>query len=63
MDQVSRIEQELDSFKDTLSVYREQLERWYSRAADRASHMADLPSLMGMERLIRFGDRDRKSVV
>lgn len=50
MDQVSRIEQELDSFKDTLSVYREQLERWYSRAADRASHMADLPS-------------DRKSVV
>ncbi|WP_460158671.1 RHS repeat-associated core domain-containing protein [Pseudomonas sp. S3_E11] len=56
MDQVSRIEQELDSFKDTLSVYREQLERWYSRAADRASHVADLPSLMGMERRIRFGD-------
>ncbi len=56
MDQVSRIEQELDSFKGTLSAYREQLERWYSRAADRASHVADLPSLMGMERLIRFGD-------
>ncbi|MBV4496786.1 RHS repeat protein [Pseudomonas sp. SWRI12] len=56
MEQVNRIEQELDSFKDTLSVYREQLERWYSRAADRASHAADLPSLMGMERLIRFGD-------
>ncbi|WLH44866.1 RHS repeat-associated core domain-containing protein [Pseudomonas beijingensis] len=56
MEQVSRIEQELDSFKDTLSVYREQLERWYSRAADRASHAVDLPSLMGMERLIRFGD-------
>ncbi|CAN7676997.1 RHS repeat-associated core domain-containing protein [Pseudomonas brassicacearum] len=56
MDQVSRIEQELDSFKDTLSVYREQLERWYSRAADQASHAADLPSLMGMERRIRFGD-------
>lgn len=56
MDQVSRIEQELDSFKGTLSLYREQLERWYSRAADRASHAADLPSLMGMERLIRFGD-------
>ncbi len=30
MDQVSRIEQELDSFKGTLSAYREQLERWYS---------------------------------
>ncbi|MGD8221229.1 RHS repeat-associated core domain-containing protein [Pseudomonas thivervalensis] len=56
MEQVNRIEQELDSFKDTLSVYREQLERWYSRAADRASHAADLPALMGMERLIRFGD-------
>ncbi len=56
MEQVNRIEQELDSFKDTLSVYREQLERWYSRAADRASHAVDLPSLMGMERLIRFGD-------
>ncbi|WP_431496146.1 RHS repeat-associated core domain-containing protein [Pseudomonas brassicacearum] len=56
MDQVSRIEQELDSFKSILSVYHEQLERWYSRAADRASHVADLPSLMGMERVIRFGD-------
>ncbi|WP_338473789.1 RHS repeat-associated core domain-containing protein [Pseudomonas sp. MS646] len=56
MDQVSRVEQALDSFKDTLTVYREQLERWYSRAADRASHAADVPSLMGMERLIRFGD-------
>uniref|UniRef100_UPI003A97A3EF DUF6531 domain-containing protein n=1 Tax=Pseudomonas sp. TaxID=306 RepID=UPI003A97A3EF len=56
MDQVHRIEQELDSFKDTLTLYREQLERWYSQTADRASHAADLPSLMGMERLIRFGD-------
>ncbi|WHS58934.1 RHS repeat-associated core domain-containing protein [Pseudomonas sp. G2-4] len=56
MDQVRRIEQELDSLKDTLSVYREQLDRWYSRAADEVSHAADLPSLMGMERLIRFGD-------
>ncbi|MDR8388256.1 type IV secretion protein Rhs, partial [Pseudomonas sp. JL2] len=56
MDQVHRIEQELDSFKDTLTLYREQLDRWYSQTADRASHAADLPSLMGMERLIRFGD-------
>ncbi|WP_422776208.1 RHS repeat-associated core domain-containing protein [Pseudomonas mediterranea] len=56
MDQVHRIEQELDSFKDTLSLYRQQLERWYGRVADRASQAADLPSLMGMERLIRFGD-------
>ncbi|MFL6531773.1 MAG: DUF6531 domain-containing protein, partial [Pseudomonas sp.] len=56
MDQVRRIEEALDDFKDTLPLYREQLESWYSRAADRASQATDLPSLMGMERLIRFGD-------
>ncbi|ALI01924.1 MULTISPECIES: RHS repeat-associated core domain-containing protein [Pseudomonas] len=55
MDQIARIEQELDSFKDTLSLYREQLNRWFIRAADKASHAADLPSLMGMERQIKFG--------
>ncbi|WP_434648636.1 RHS repeat-associated core domain-containing protein [Pseudomonas sp. D1-2] len=72
MDQARRIEAELDSFQDTLSLYREQFDRWYSRAADRVSQAADLPSLMGMERLIRFGqsttavdvrDRDFLSVV
>lgn len=57
MEAVSRIEQELDSFPDTLSLYRQQLEHWFSRAADQVSHAADLPSLMGMERVIRFGDR------
>jgi RHS repeat-associated protein len=31
------------------------LKHWFSRAADKASHAADLPSLMGMERIIRFG--------
>ncbi|WP_434604520.1 RHS repeat protein [Pseudomonas sp. Z4-7] len=55
MDQVRRIEAELDSFKDSLSLYREQLGRWYARAADRASQAADLPSLMGMERVLLFG--------
>jgi RHS repeat-associated protein len=55
MDQIVRIEQELDSFPDTLSLYREQLKHWFSRAADTVSHAADLPSLMGMERIIRFG--------
>ncbi|MHA3739322.1 DUF6531 domain-containing protein, partial [Pseudomonas sp. Eth.TT006] len=57
MDAVSRIEQELDSFPATLSLYRQQLEHWLSRTADQLSHAADLPSLMGMERVIRFGDR------
>lgn len=53
---VTRIEQELDSFPDSLNLYREQLKHWASRAADKVSHAADLPSLMGMERIIRFGD-------
>ncbi|VEF10077.1 Rhs family protein [Pseudomonas fluorescens] len=56
MEAVTRIEQELDSFPETLSLYREQLKHWTSRAADNISHAADLPSLMGMERIIRFGD-------
>ncbi|TDV50591.1 RHS repeat-associated protein [Pseudomonas helmanticensis] len=55
MEAVTRIEQALDSFPATLSLYREQLKHWASRAADEVSHAADLPSLMGMERVIRFG--------
>ncbi|MFZ3284956.1 DUF6531 domain-containing protein, partial [Pseudomonas sp.] len=55
MEAVTRIEQALDRFPDTLSLYREQLKHWASRAADNVSHAADLPSLMGMERIIRFG--------
>ncbi len=57
MQAVTRIEQELDSFPDTLTLYRQQLEHWLSSTADQVSHVADLPSLMGMERIIRFGDR------
>jgi len=56
MDQIVRIEQELDSFPATLSLYREQLKHWFNQAADKVSHSADLPSLMGMERIIRFGN-------
>jgi RHS repeat-associated protein len=56
MEHVARIEQELDSFPHTLTLYREQLQRWFSQAADQASHVADLPSLMGMERIIWFGN-------
>ncbi|MFJ2289472.1 RHS repeat-associated core domain-containing protein [Pseudomonas iridis] len=57
MEAITRIEQALDSFPETLSLYREQLEHWASRTADTVSHAADLPSLVGMERIIRFGDR------
>ncbi|WP_433899247.1 RHS repeat-associated core domain-containing protein [Pseudomonas sp. PSE1(2024)] len=56
MDAFTRIEQELDSFPRTLDLYRKQLKHWLSRSADGVSHAADLPSLMGMERIIRFGE-------
>lgn len=56
MDQIARVEQGLDGFKDTLSVYRQQLEGTFSRTADKVSRLMDMPSLMGMERIIRFGD-------
>uniref|UniRef100_UPI00216B4C68 DUF6531 domain-containing protein n=3 Tax=Pseudomonas TaxID=286 RepID=UPI00216B4C68 len=56
MEAITRIEQALDSFPHTLDLYREQLRHWFSRSADSVSHAADLPSLMGMERIIRFGE-------
>ncbi|EJM20739.1 Rhs family protein, partial [Pseudomonas sp. GM21] len=55
MNPIARIEQELDSFPETLTLYREQLKRWFNQKADQASRAADLPSLMGMERLIKLG--------
>ncbi|EJM18854.1 Rhs family protein, partial [Pseudomonas sp. GM18] len=56
MDQIVRIEQELDGFKDTLSVYRQQLGTFLSRNADRVSRVTDMPSLMDMERVIKLGN-------
>ncbi|MHC8393738.1 RHS repeat-associated core domain-containing protein [Pseudomonas sp. LB3P93] len=56
MEHITRIEQALDRFPDTLSLYREQLKHWLSQAADKVSHTADLPSLMGMERIVGFGN-------
>jgi hypothetical protein len=55
MTPIARIEQVLDSFPETLTLYREQLKRWFNQAADQASRVADLPSLVGMERLIKLG--------
>ncbi|MDR9751669.1 DUF6531 domain-containing protein, partial [Pseudomonas sp. SZMC_28357] len=55
MEQVTRIEQELDSFKDTLSLYRQQLGHWFNRGADVISHAADLPALLDMERRLKVG--------
>ncbi|TBN38523.1 DUF6531 domain-containing protein, partial [Pseudomonas sp. BGI-2] len=56
MDQIARIEQELDDFPDTLTLYREQLKSWYSQAADKVSRATDLPSLMDMDRKIKLGN-------
>lgn len=56
MEHSARIEQALDDFPDTLTLYRQQLDHWFSRAADKVSHATDLPSLMDMERRIKFGD-------
>jgi RHS repeat-associated protein len=56
MDQIVRIEQELDGFKDTLSLYRQQLGSFLSRNADKVSRATDMPSLMDMERLIKLGN-------
>jgi RHS repeat-associated protein len=56
MDQIVRIEQELDGFKDTLVLYRQQLGSFLGRNTDRVSRAMDLPSLMDMERLIKLGN-------
>jgi RHS repeat-associated protein len=56
MDQIVRIEQELDGFKDTLSVYRVQLRGFLSRTADKVSRALDMPSLMDMDRLVKVGN-------
>ncbi|MBD9604916.1 RHS repeat-associated protein [Pseudomonas sp. PvR086] len=55
MDQIVRIEQELDGFKDTLVLYRQQLGNFLSRNADRVSRAMDMPSLLDMERVIKLG--------
>ncbi|MHC8322723.1 RHS repeat-associated core domain-containing protein [Pseudomonas sp. GB2N2] len=56
MDQIVRVEQELDGFKDTLVLYREQLRGFLSRTADKVSQATDIPSLVGMERQVKLGD-------
>ncbi|WP_395608497.1 RHS repeat-associated core domain-containing protein [Pseudomonas sp. B22129] len=53
---ITFIEHELNGFHQSLAEYRQQMNAWYSRALDAASHAADLPSLLGMERVLRVGD-------
>ncbi|WP_371319367.1 RHS repeat-associated core domain-containing protein, partial [Pseudomonas sp. B6002] len=53
---IAFIEHELDGFHQSLAEYRQQMGTWYAQALDSASHAADLPSLLGMERVLRVGD-------
>ncbi|KAA0953666.1 RHS repeat protein, partial [Pseudomonas sp. ANT_H14] len=52
---ITFIEHELDGFHQSLAVYRQQVGAWYSQALDKVSHAADLPSLLGMDQVLRFG--------
>ncbi len=56
---IASIEHELNGFHQSLAVYRQQMGAWYSRALDSVSHAADMPSLLGMERVVRVGDTQR----
>ena len=56
---IALIEHELDGFHQSLAIYRQQMNAWYARALDSVSHAADLPSLLGMDRVLRVGDSQR----
>ncbi|NMY23958.1 DUF6531 domain-containing protein, partial [Pseudomonas sp. WS 5410] len=53
---IDLIEYELDGFHQSLALYRQQVTSWYAQALDKVSHATDLPSLLGMERVLRVGD-------
>ena len=53
---IALIEHELDGFHQSLAMYRQQMRAWYVRALDSVSDAADMPSLLGMDRVLRVGD-------
>ncbi|AZF39530.1 Rhs family protein [Pseudomonas sp. R4-39-08] len=53
---ITSIEYGLDTFHQSLMIYRQQMGAWYSRALDSVSHATDMPSLLGMDRVLRAGD-------
>ncbi len=53
---IAFIEHELNGFHQSLVVYRQQMGEWYSRALDSVSHAPDMPSLLGMDRVLRVGN-------
>ncbi|WP_334598651.1 RHS repeat-associated core domain-containing protein [Pseudomonas alvandae] len=58
-DHIAFVDEELAAFKDSLKRYQEQTRAWYSQWADDVSRLNDLPSLMGMERVIKVGDSQK----
>ncbi|WP_025857519.1 RHS repeat-associated core domain-containing protein [Pseudomonas sp. CHM02] len=56
---IALIEHELNGFHQSLAIYRQQMGAWYSRALDSVSHGLDMPSLLGMDRVLRVGDSQR----
>ncbi len=56
---IAFIEHELNGFHQSLAEYRQQMSAWYARALDSVSHAADMPSLLGMDRVLRVGDSQR----
>lgn len=53
---IALIEHELDGFHQSLAIYRQKMNAGYARALDSVSHTADLPSLLGMDRVLQEGD-------
>ena len=53
---IAFIEHELNGFHQSLAEYRQQMGVWYARALDSLSHATDMPSLLGMDRVLRAGD-------
>jgi RHS repeat-associated protein len=59
MDRVAYVDNQLSTFKDSLKLYQEQTKTWYAKVADKGSRAADLPSLLGMERVIKVGNTSK----
>lgn len=59
MDRVAFVDNQLNTFKDSLKLYREQTKTWYAQALDKGSRAADMPSLLGMERVIKVGNTSK----
>ncbi|WP_434602519.1 RHS domain-containing protein [Pseudomonas sp. Z4-7] len=56
---IAFVDEELATFKDGLKRYQEQTQAWYAQRADDVSRLRDLPSLTGMERVIKVGDNQK----